>query len=171
MHDPVIGPPGPQLIKNCGDDIEAATEAELMKSLRLSGVSNDDPKENHVLLNLHEIGLVSPETGALMRDGKVIPVVKNSAGDFKDSSIVLNSEYMERLCNYGRSRMKQTADSILAGSFEKSPLIENPQYSACTYCSYKDLCRFNSCSGKKRYLDKLQGSAREKLESIADDEL
>ena len=64
--------------------------------------------------------------------------------------------------------MRGTED-IMMGKIDKSP-IKYPGFagtgSACTYCNFKTVCRFNSTSGEERRVKKPDLTVKEQLEAF-----
>ncbi len=78
----------------------------------------------------------------------------------------------EDLCSigdYSAQVMKQSADRILAGEFDKAPIkFAHKQTDACAYCSYKAVCRFTDYSGKRRYISRPELKGPEMMRVLAE---
>ncbi len=135
------------------------------QKLRLDGVSNGNPVTD---LNIHDNGLVDTKTGNLKRDSNVIEVSILKDGSMKDGSLVISGETLEAIEDYSVGKMLETADKILSGCIDKAPVkMPGNEGNACTYCSYKPVCRFSDYSGKERVVYKPKGTSRMLLDEIA----
>ena len=183
VNDPVVDMVGEKTLAKYGGDLETALYNEVLKAQKLSGVSNDDPKKNgdsqedadlrgtedytHRFLNLHDINLVSPESGNVIDESKVIPVSVNSQGEYKTNAVVSGTEGMTDMCDYSMKLLKDGAELILSGSFEKKPVkFATEQMGICSYCSYSSVCRFNKTSGSPRKVPKAVGTVSKQMEAL-----
>ncbi|MBP3232852.1 MAG: exodeoxyribonuclease V subunit gamma [Eubacterium sp.] len=165
VANPVVGAPSEFTLqkKYNGDEAQAERD-EILKQLKLSGVSDAEPK---TMLNLHDSGMVSDESGQIIRDSQIIPVGVNKDGEYKAGAVVADKDSFDAIGEYSMRKMKEGADRILAGFFEKSPIKYNGQQgSACAYCSYKPVCRFGKMAGHERKIPKAAGTVRDQIKEL-----
>jgi ATP-dependent helicase/nuclease subunit B len=164
VDNPVVDGPGPMAIKKRGGDEALATYDELMKALKLDGVSRDEP---HVLLRCHDLGLVSEKSGSIIGESTVIPVSVDKEGEYKSSAIVASEKSFDMLGAYSMKKMKEGAEEILAGKFSKNPIsYEGKRGNACTYCGYKSVCRFGKTSGSEKSIPRNTDSIRSQIKEF-----
>ena len=99
------------------DDV-AGLEQELRKTMVMKGVSNGEPLQ---LLNLHDKTLVD-DAGSLLKNSDVITMRKGRGTPYTADSMILSGEQLDSLTDYSLDKMKESAEKILAGKFDKSPI-------------------------------------------------
>ena len=74
--------------------------------------------------------------------GKFIPVKisKTTGGYSKKMSSLVTDKQMDNLRKYSYKLIKQTAEDILNGKIEASPLMPPDSYLPCDYCDYYSIC-------------------------------
>ena len=77
----------------------------------------------------------------------------------KGRSRIISEEEYGRLSMFVKKREELIAKAILAGKIEISPYVYK-NTGSCTYCSFRPVCRFDSCikGYKMRYLKSYRGS-------------
>jgi len=97
---------------------------------------------------------------------KIVPVYIDSTGTLspKKSNIASNEEFA-KLQKYINKTIKEIATEIFEGKIELKPYYKNKK-TPCEYCSYKNMCNFNSgvCKNSYRFIKKM--SKDEVLEKI-----
>lgn len=99
--------------------------------------------------------------GWLLDDANLIKQL-DSSGEFikvrinKDGSLASSSksslktaEEFQLLLDYVQHKLEEASTRILDGDIMIYPIKQDIQYSACTYCSYQAICRFEEKSGSQ----------------------
>lgn len=88
---------------------------------------------------------------------EIIPAYIDKTGVLspKKSSIASKEEFI-KLQNYINKTIKQIANEIFEGNIELKPYYKNKK-TPCEFCSYKNMCGFNSgiCKKNYRFIDNL----------------
>ncbi|MBR6404491.1 MAG: exodeoxyribonuclease V subunit gamma [Eubacterium sp.] len=174
VSNPVIKPVDKKTLDKCDGDYLRASVMQLEKELRLRGLSNCDPvvtpedkMYSHRFLNLHDRRLVSPETGMMLSSSIVIPVGEKD-GSITSTSVVAETADFNGVCEFSIDKMKESADRVLAGHFEKTPSkTAGAMEGSCRYCDYKSVCRFNKTSGEERVISKPDGTVSEQIKDLS----
>jgi ATP-dependent nuclease, subunit B len=146
-------------------DEEKAAVIEQRKALRLRGAVNDDDVEKHEYLKLQDKDLIKDD-GSIGNSTvmMVSPAGKNSPMLYTARTAAVGTEAMESMGTFGRSRMLEITEDILAGKIDKHPIrYDTDRNKKCAICDYKDICRFSVYSGKVNYVS---GSAESDIEKI-----
>lgn len=100
-----------------------------MKGLILADVKVAQMQDNNLM----------PSTSS-----KIIPAYMDKTGTLspKKSSIATKDEF-EKLQKYVNNTIKEISEEILKGNIELKPYYKNKKI-PCEYCSYKNICEFNS---------------------------
>ena len=100
-----------------------------MKGLILADVKVAQMQDNNLM----------PSTSS-----KIIPAYMDKTGTLspKKSSIATKEEF-EKLQKYVNNTIKEISEEILKGNIELKPYYKNKK-TPCEYCSYKNICEFNS---------------------------
>ena len=132
----------------------------------LEQVINSDKKlseeeiEEKIKNNFKMKGLILADVKvAIMQDNnltpstssKVIPAYMDKEGNLspKKSSIVTKEEFI-KLQNYVSTTIREIINEILNGNIELRPYYKNKK-TPCEYCTYKNICNFNSGIYKTEY--------------------
>ena len=107
-----------------------------MKGLILADVKVAQMQDNNLM----------PSTSS-----KIIPAYMDKTGTLssKKSSIATKGEF-EKLQKYVNNTIKEISEEILKGNIELKPYYKNKK-TPCEYCSYKNICEFNSGIFKTGY--------------------
>ena len=111
-------------------------EAEALadSKMRLKGLVN----RRQDVISLLESG--PWEAGA----SSVIPVTRNKTpGELSASDNVITDRQFDLLRRYARDRMKKIASAILSGQIAPNPSRKSSDITSCTWCPYRDVCRFD----------------------------
>ena len=124
-------------------------ESEIRKQLRVTGIVNNAPEVLQGLENVHE--------------GKsdVIPVEYKKDGSLGSRSSVMTGEQMEIIQEYAKQKAAELGREIADGSILVNPCVLK-QRDSCTYCSFKDICNFDT---------RLDGFKKREPEEIEEEEL
>ena len=97
----------------------------------------------------------------------VVPVTRNKTpGELRSSQSVVTDRQFDLLRGYARDRMRRIADAILSGQILPKPSRKDPGTSACTWCPYRDVCRFDPRAKDMAYRDREKRSSQENWEII-----
>lgn len=121
---------------------------------------NDEEIEEKIKNNFKMKGLILADVRvAKMQDNnlmegtssKIIPAYMDKTGTLspKKSSIATREEF-EKLQKYVTNTIKEISEEILNGNIKLKPYYKNKK-TPCEYCSYKNICGFNSGVFKTEY--------------------
>ena len=83
--------------------------------------------------------------------------------------MVADKESFDAIGQFSMKKMKEGTDKILAGSFDKSPIMfSGQQDNACAYCDFKPVCRFGGVAGRERRIPKAAGTVRDQIRELKD---
>ncbi|MCI5700512.1 MAG: exodeoxyribonuclease V subunit gamma [Lachnospiraceae bacterium] len=88
-------------------------------------------------------GKKSGSAGDEVRESKVIPVKYNKNGSLSANSSVANAEQFAALSVYAANTVRGIGREILDGNVTVNP-YERKGRSSCDYCSYRNICGFDS---------------------------
>lgn len=97
------------------------------KSLKLVGYATSNEEE------LEEFDIS-------YRDSGLIKSMKVGSNGFYKYSRVLNDNEFEKMDQIVENKIKEAADSILAGRFDINPKRIGKENLGCSFCKYKDIC-------------------------------
>lgn len=125
IYDPVI--------EGTDDD---KIEKERMKSSRLSGVVNKDEQSRQLMDG---------------KTGSVTPVNYNKGGELSaTNSALVTTEELEQISEFVREKMVEIGEDIIHGRIEMNP-EKGEVNSACKFCDYSNVCRFEPGVGGNAY--------------------
>ena len=114
---------------------EEDTNLKILSSLKMNGLVNSDKD------------VISLIDGTIDKKSDVIPVAYNKDGELTKYSSAISKEQMDLLTSYVQNKIKTMGKEILEGSTIINP-YEKGNYTACDYCPYKVICRFDEkCPG------------------------
>ena len=125
---------------------EKETELELMKKLRLDGLTVD---ENEIIA-LHDSSLISQDGSRIPGSSSVLKYECKKDGTLKkgmEKTIVKELEF-DNIQKMASDKAKTLAEEILRGEMSVNPYsykLEN----ACQYCVYKSVCKYDRRLGDK----------------------
>lgn len=109
--------------------------SQILSSLKMNGLVNS---------NKDVISLIDK---TIDKKSDVIPVAYTKDGNLTKNSSAISKEQMELLTSYVQNKIRIMGEEILKGSTIINP-YEKGQYTACDYCPYKVVCRFDEkCPG------------------------
>lgn len=158
------------------NDIIDMAEKQRIKELRLSGIVNDDPEEvsdnKYENLLLQEIDIL--DSTHKVKKGEILPIgpgSKKGAEDYSDLSPVASGKNILGVMNYGIRKIAETTELILTGDISKHPVHYLPdpdnRANACSYCDYRNVCRFDRKKQREKKVYKENGSMREQIMKIS----
>ena len=109
-------------------------ESQLASMLKLEGLANNDPQ------------VVAWMDGKLSEAPQVLPVTLKKDGSFSKASSVASAEQMDELGYLVHRRIEQLAAGWMSGDISKNPYLlinGSKKRTACDYCSYRGICRFD----------------------------
>ena len=130
----------PEYVK--GQEIKTPQELAdaILKTGRLEGLLLEDP------------ALAQKMDGDIAASSKILPVRLKADGSFYKDAPVASQEEFHILEEFVRKKLKTMGESIASGNIEVSPLRQsNREQTACEYCEYKGVCRFEPKSSPDRY--------------------
>ncbi len=87
-----------------------------------------------------------PATGAAA-PGPLLPVTLTATGAIRKSRALLDRQQMSLLLEFTRVKIDALAASILSGEIDIRPVRKTASDTACRYCEYRPLCRFDPGAG------------------------
>lgn len=114
------------------DEAEEKRESRILREMKSSGVSLDEPdalaRQDHAL---------APGV-----DSDVIPAGYKKDGSLKASSGVLSQEEFASVMYHVRRKIREAGVRILEGGASVNPCVLGKE-NACTYCPYRPVCGFD----------------------------
>ena len=123
-----------QMINSEKKMTEEEIEEKIKNNFKMKGLILADVK----VAQMQDNNLI-PSTSS-----KIIPAYMDKTGTLspKKSSIATKEEF-EKLQKYVNNTIKEISEEILKGNIELKPYYKNKK-TPCEYCSYKNICEFNS---------------------------
>jgi ATP-dependent helicase/nuclease subunit B len=141
IDDPTVETP----VEMTDDEINE----QILAKLRMNGVVNSQPD-------------IVERLDRYMQDkSDVIPVEKKKDGTFSARSGILSGEEFKIISDYVNRKIREIGRNILDGTISINP-YEKGNDNACTYCSYKKVCGFDTA---------LPGYDMRELEGLGKDEV
>jgi len=114
-------------------DVEKETlEREVRKSFKLDGIMVDDPD------------VINSIAGEFSGFSEIVPI-KNTKEGIKSSGKegLLSEEDFEKLREAVADKVKEVCEKLSEGNIDVHPM-KTKERSACTFCRYKGICRFDT---------------------------
>lgn len=128
-------------------------EEKLLEKLKLDGLINaDDAVMQHLERDL-------------MGSSNLYPVSRNKNGSLGAYSKVLNPEVFQSLLEYTKEKETELKEGIASGETEAAPYVLGNN-SGCDYCTYRDICGFDTEVEGYRYRSLEKHSLDEVVELI-----
>lgn len=131
LHDPLI---------NTDELDNEKIEKEILKALKMKGLILNDIKIIKALDKDIEIE----------KRSSIIPAAVTKSGEVSKASSVISKDELDALLEHVRNLIKDSAKSILSGNIDIYPTKISEQ-TACDYCEYKSICRFDVSMGENKY--------------------
>ena len=141
IQDPVIN-------RTVKESLEIINE-KLLKELKLSGLVNEDPE------------IIKEMDKKITTASNVIPVTLKKDGSPSLNSSTVSGEQFAVLSSYVNEKMRTIGREIIGGKTEALP-YERKDRTACDYCSYHEICGFDT---------KIPGTHFKRLRELKGDEL
>ena len=139
------------IVKRPEENSEEAVETAVRKELRLKGITSAEPRH----LELQEKGVTDPD----IRNGEsalILPIDfytkksgNNEAGSIKGIHIAVSPEEFDGIKGYAKLRMTELTGDMLKGDIQKNP-VRSGMMKTCSYCAFKDVCRFDPVNRDNR---------------------
>ncbi len=126
LQDPVIR----QDPESSGQELEDA----IVSQMKVSGLLNGSSE----VVERLDMTLKGGERSIVIPAG-----INKSSGTLSASSSAAAPKQLELLRRYVRVRMREIARDILSGEIRPHPLRQSGGQNVCTWCPYKDVCRFD----------------------------
>ncbi len=114
------------------NDKFTSDESEADKKYRMSGLTLADRKVIE--------GVDSAFAGGAA-ESRIVSVKYDSKGNLKSAGAGDDRQF-ENMMAFVDGKIRQIGDEIYGGNIETRPLLESSGKSACTYCDFKDICKF-----------------------------
>ncbi len=136
-------------------------EHAILKGLKMDGLLNED---DPVLPSL-DSGFLT-ENGGLAADqsSDILPFATNKDGWLKKASKTVTTKDFADLMEFTEQKLKNIRDEIMDGTIAVNPYrkLDSSGETACQYCPYKSICRFDT---------KIQGNEYRVLEKLSNDDV
>jgi len=107
------------------------TEKEAEQKFRMSGLTSCEPEA---------IDAIDTEAGP-GKPSSIVEISYTQTG-LSSWSKVASGHELENLISFVNGRLADAGSRIMAGEAVISPAYESPAKNACTFCEYKDICKF-----------------------------
>lgn len=125
--------------KSDKDDIEE----EMLKSLMMHGMVNEDDP----VLPAIDAGFLTDSGELPAKTSSIVaPFATDKDGKLKKQSSAITTEDFDNIISYTRNNIIRMSKDIMSGKTEVNPYKKNDSSgkTACNYCVYKDICRFDA---------------------------
>ena len=99
-------------------------------------------------LTLGEGEVISAMDSGLGREGRtsssIIPVSLTKSGALDSRSTTAGRDEFDNLIGFVSGKITQAGEGIRNGDISLSPYWENDKHNGCSFCDYKDICKFES---------------------------
>lgn len=109
-------------------------DSQIASMLKLEGLVNDDPQ------------VVAWMDEKLSEAPQVLPVSLKKDGTFSKTSSIASGDQLDELGYLVHRRIEQLAEGWMSGDISKNPYVlvnGSKKRTACDYCSYRGICRFD----------------------------
>ncbi len=125
-----------------GKTSEDEAQNEILKSLRMKGIVNEDDP----VLPLLDSNFYS-DTGSLpvKVSSMVAPFGTDKDGNLRKASQAITTKDFDKIIEYTQKKIRNMGNEIMDGKTEINPYRKNDTEgkTACGYCGYRDICRFD----------------------------
>ncbi len=142
---------------------ESTAENHLRDNVKLAGATFVDTDENG---NIKPGELDRIESGLSRSDGSLF--FGKLKGE-KTAGNVRSRRAGEQLMETVRSRIIESDRKIRGGDIALSPLVHDSMHSACTYCDYSAVCRFDEELQQQRIIQEKDSEIWSRMEEEQDD--
>jgi len=140
---------------------QARIENEMLKSLMMRGVVNED---DPVLPSLDYNFFKSSGKLPARVSSVVAPFATDRDGNLKKQSQAITTKDFENIIAYTQNNIAKMGNEIMSGTTEVNPYKKNDMAgkTACEYCIYHDICRFDA---------RIPGNSFRMLDKLSDDDV
>lgn len=133
----------------------------ILKELRMEGMVNED---DPVLPSIDSNFATTSGELPIKTKSVVAPFETDKNGNLKKNSSTVQTKQFEDIINYTRKNISKMAGEIKNGKTEINPYKkdDSSMTTACDYCSYKDVCRFDV---------RIPGNVYRSLKKLTDDDV
>ncbi len=118
-----------------GEEFDSLVEGELLKKLKLKGLTNDRAEVVKILTE-------SQKMADKKIDSNISPVSVKKDGSLKEGGNTLTDEQMNMVTDYTLKKNLDSASQILQGQVKVRPYSYKKK-EACEYCPYSGVCGFS----------------------------
>lgn len=112
-------------------------QKELENKNRMSGVTLCEDQV------IHAVDTTLGEEGRTKSN--IVPVSLTQSG-LAASSVIANAKEMDSLISFAGNKIREAGDRIKAGEIDLAPYKGDTSHNGCSFCDYKDICRFDAGS-------------------------
>ncbi len=80
---------------------------------------------------------------AMDPSGKYMPFSFNKDGSLSKNSHCIDSDDFEVIFSYVKKKVAQMHNELLSGEISKNPYANDSKNKTCTYCDYREICRYS----------------------------
>ena len=125
-----------------GKPDKSQIEGEMLKSLKMRGIVNEDDPVIPLLDANFET-----DTGELPAkvSSVIAPFGTDKDGNLKKASQAITTKDFDNIISYTQKNIANMGQEIMDGRTEVHPYRKNDTegHTACDYCGYRDICRFD----------------------------
>ena len=144
-----------------GKDNKENLEQKLLSSLKMDGLVNED---DPVLPALDSSFQTDGDGLATDTTSYIIPAATDKKGQLKKTSKAVTTGDFEKLMSFTEDKLGELRGEIMDGNISVNPYMKNDASgeSACQYCPYHSVCRFDT---------RVEGNKYRVLNKLTDDEV
>ena len=133
----------------------------ILKKLRMEGVVNED---DPILPSLDSNFVTDSGLLPIKTKSVVAPFETDKDGNLKKNSSAIQTTQFNDVVKYTRRNIGRMSGEIMSGVTEVNPYKKDgsPQKTACDYCAYRDVCRFDV---------RIPGNSYRNLKKLTDDDV
>ena len=133
----------------------------ILKQLRMEGLVNED---DPVLPSIDSNFLTDSGELPIKTKSIVAPFETDKDGNLKKNSATVQTKQFEDIIRYTRKNISRMSGEIMNGTTEVNPYkkADSTRKTACDYCAYKDVCRFDV---------RIPGNVYRSLKKLSDDDV
>jgi ATP-dependent helicase/nuclease subunit B len=149
-----IRPPMAKLTKETDED---SLKELIRKNFQLKGITVKDLELIRAMDNNAEIGSFIGNV-SVKKDGTL-----------KENNSLIDAETFHALMNHTKENIARTAKQIIGGGISIAPYRYDGKETPCTYCKYKQFCKFSEGFGANKYRNIRRQKAQELFGKIKEE--
>lgn len=126
---------------------------EESKKYQMSGLTNCD----------HGIPDAIDSDARLNGKSNIVSIGYGKSGDFSNSSVIANSDEFAHMIKFAHDKISAVSRELKAGDVKIAPYISGNS-NGCTFCEYRDVCKFEPCKWGSDYNDSIEGVDKKDME-------